>query len=78
MTPLRNGASVAYLVIIVLSSWAHWLVVLFAKAFDGGRWLSELIVLFVALMLTFELLLLCCWVMFGPYWRTRNQSVGYG
>src|SRR5215468_9658683 len=78
MTPFRNGASVAYLTIIVLSRFAQAFVVLDEKACDGGRLLRLSIVWFVDLMLTFELLLLCCCVMFGPYWSTRNQSVGYG
>src|SRR6476646_9425461 len=78
MTPFRNGASLAYWTMSFLSSAAQSFVVFAVKACDGGRWPRRSISLFVSLKLTFELLLLWIWWMFAPFWRTSNQSVGYG
>jgi hypothetical protein len=61
-----------------LSRAAQAAFVLSVKAWEGGRWPRRSISAFVSLKLTFELLLLCCSWMFLPFWRTSNQSVGYG
>src|SRR5207247_1211367 len=78
MTPFRNGASLVYLTMSVLSSAAQSFVVLDEKALLGGRWPRRSYSLFVSLKSTFELLLLCCWWLFAPFSRTSNQSVGDG
>jgi len=78
MTPFRNGACDAYWTMSFLSSAAQSFVVFGVKACEGGRWVRRSISLFDHAKLTFELLLLCCCVIRFPFWRTSNQSVGYG